>query len=83
MAAATQPQVEAPATRAVASIAEATPPRIRSRSPSARRTHTVRDGDTAWTIAKRYGITVQTLLTKNGLSARSVLRPGMVLSYED
>ncbi|MCW0414809.1 hypothetical protein NB717_000874 [Xanthomonas sacchari] len=43
----------------------------------------MRDGDTAWNIAKRYGITVQALLMKNGLSARSVLRPGMVLSYED
>ncbi|WP_230956571.1 LysM peptidoglycan-binding domain-containing protein, partial [Xanthomonas translucens] len=73
----------APATRAGASLAEATPPRMRQRTPAARRTHTVRDGDTAWTIAKRYGITVQTLLAKNGLSARSVLRPGMVLSYEE
>ncbi|ELQ10061.1 lytic transglycosylase domain-containing protein [Xanthomonas translucens] len=84
MAAAAQPQQpEAPAPRAVASLAEATPPRMRQRPPAARRTHTVRDGDTAWTIAKRYGITVQTLLAKNGLSARSVLRPGMVLSYEE
>ncbi|WP_045726943.1 lytic transglycosylase domain-containing protein [Xanthomonas sp. GPE 39] len=46
-------------------------------------THTVRDGDTAWSIAKRYGITVQALLTQNGLSAGSLLRPGMVLNYAD
>lgn len=83
VAAATPPQADDAPARAVASVAEAIPPRIRSRTPSARRTHTVRDGDTAWNIAKRYGITVQTLLAKNGLSARSVLRPGMVLSYED
>ncbi|PPU92941.1 lytic transglycosylase domain-containing protein [Xanthomonas albilineans] len=48
-----------------------------------RHTHTVRDGDTAWTIAKRYGITVQALLTQNGLSAGSLLHPGMVLNYAD
>ncbi|MBN6149246.1 transglycosylase SLT domain-containing protein [Xanthomonas sp. AmX2] len=66
----------------VATVAEAAPPRKRKRDPSGR-THTVRNGETAWTIAKRYGVNVQALLSKNGLSARSVLRPGMVLTYEE
>ncbi|WP_369939933.1 lytic transglycosylase domain-containing protein [Xanthomonas medicagonis] len=79
--AATQAQAETPAARTVASADAAPAPR--ARAAAARRTHTVRDGDTAWTIARRYGITVQTLLAKNGLSARSVLRPGMVLSYDE
>lgn len=47
------------------------------------RTHTVRDGESAWTIAKRYGITVGALLSNNGLTKRSVLKPGMVLAFED
>jgi membrane-bound lytic murein transglycosylase D len=81
--AATQAQAETPVARTVASTDAAPAPRSRARTATARRTHTVRDGDTAWTIARRYGITVQTLLAKNGLSARSVLRPGMVLSYDE
>ncbi|MEA9845697.1 lytic transglycosylase domain-containing protein [Xanthomonas campestris] len=47
------------------------------------RTHTVRNGESAWAIAKRYGITVTTLLANNGLDKRAVLKPGMVLSFED
>lgn len=43
------------------------------------RTHTVARGESAWTIAHRHGITVAQLLARNGLHARSVLRPGMVL----
>ncbi|MFC6841308.1 lytic transglycosylase domain-containing protein [Xanthomonas theicola] len=82
--AATQPQVETATDRSLARATEPAPPRRRAHTAAEpRRTHTVRNGDTAWNIAKRYGITVQTLLTKNGLSARSVLRPGMVLSYEE
>ncbi|WP_429001765.1 transglycosylase SLT domain-containing protein [Xanthomonas sacchari] len=74
-------------TPVVATVASAddtpAPNRAKRAGARSRHTHTVRDGDTAWNIAKRYGITVQALLMKNGLSARSVLRPGMVLSYED
>lgn len=46
------------------------------------RTHTVRNGESAWSIARRYGVTVQALLSGNGLSQRSVLKPGMVLRFE-
>ncbi|PPT58554.1 lytic transglycosylase domain-containing protein [Xanthomonas arboricola] len=51
--------------------------------PQARTTHTVRNGESAWAIARRYGVTVTTLLTSNGLDKRAVLKPGMVLSFED
>jgi membrane-bound lytic murein transglycosylase D len=48
-----------------------------------RRTHTVRSGESAWSIARRYGITVKSLLSRNGLDRSSVLRPGMVLAFDD
>ncbi|NIK06619.1 membrane-bound lytic murein transglycosylase D [Xanthomonas arboricola] len=51
--------------------------------PQARTTHTVRNGESAWAIARRYGVTVTTLLTSNGLDKRAVLKPGMVLSFDD
>lgn len=42
-------------------------------------THRVQRGDSAWSIAKRYDMALNELLELNGLHARSVLRPGMVL----
>ncbi|AVQ06188.1 TPA: transglycosylase SLT domain-containing protein [Xanthomonas vasicola pv. zeae] len=47
------------------------------------RTHTVRNGESAWAIARRYGVTVTTLLTSNGLDKSAILKPGMVLSFDD
>ncbi|MEN5209510.1 transglycosylase SLT domain-containing protein [Stenotrophomonas terrae] len=47
------------------------------------RRHTVRSGESAWTIARRYGISVKTLLSSNNLDASAVLKPGMVLRYEE
>jgi membrane-bound lytic murein transglycosylase D len=47
------------------------------------RTHTVVRGDSAWAIARRYGIRSTELLARNGLDARSVLHPGMVLRIDD
>lgn len=52
------------------------------REPPPGRSHTVARGDSAWKIAQRYGISAQSLLARNGLDARSVLRPGMVLSID-
>lgn len=49
---------------------------------AAARTHTVARGDSAWKIARRYGISSQALLSRNGLDAKSVLRPGMVLAVD-
>lgn len=41
--------------------------------------YTVKDGDTLSSIAKRYGISVNTLLWANDLTTTSVVRPGMDL----
>ena len=47
------------------------------------RRHTVRDGESAWTIARRYGMPVTALLNLNGLNGKSIIRPGAVLRVED
>jgi membrane-bound lytic murein transglycosylase D len=47
------------------------------------RSHTVRSGESAWTIARRYGLPTKQLLNRNGLSNSSVLRPGMVLHLDE
>ncbi len=46
------------------------------------RVHTVRRGESAWVIARRYGVAVRQLLELNNLNANSVLRPGMQLRVE-
>ncbi|MEO6519335.1 MAG: transglycosylase SLT domain-containing protein [Pseudoxanthomonas sp.] len=50
--------------------------------PNAGATHTVQRGESAWTIARRYGLQSQELLSRNGLSGAAVLRPGMVLKLD-
>jgi peptidoglycan lytic transglycosylase D len=50
-----------------------------ARTANAARRHTVARGDSASKIAARYGIRVADLLQRNGLDARSMLRPGKVL----
>ncbi|MGX5730081.1 transglycosylase SLT domain-containing protein [Pseudoxanthomonas beigongshangi] len=47
------------------------------------RSHTVRSGESAWTIARRYGLKPQQLLSRNGLKPDAVLRPGMVLAVDE
>ena len=47
------------------------------------RVHTVARGESAWSIARRYGVRNEELLARNGLDARSVLRPGMILRIDD
>jgi membrane-bound lytic murein transglycosylase D len=42
-------------------------------------THQVRNGDSLWTIARRYDLTVAQLAAANGLTARSTLRIGQQL----
>lgn len=72
----------APAAPAKASKRPAAPSRaVASVSNGSR--HTVRSGESAWTIARRYGISVKTLLSSNNLDASAVLKPGMVLRYEE
>lgn len=51
-------------------------------TPAAARSHTVSPGESAWSIARRYDIPTSELLARNGLDARSTLRPGVVLSID-
>lgn len=44
--------------------------------------HTVRRGESVWSIAHRYGLPPQQLLARNGLGSSAVLQPGMVLKLE-
>ena len=46
------------------------------------RSHTVSRGESAWKIARRYGVSMAELLARNGLDARGQLRPGMVLQID-
>lgn len=49
---------------------------------AAPRSHTVVRGDSIWRLARRYGLGSHELLERNGLTASSVLRPGMVLKID-
>ncbi|MDR7192687.1 lytic transglycosylase domain-containing protein [Luteimonas terrae] len=69
-------------------MAEAPPevdvvPTASDASAAAPRMHTVTRGESPWSIAKRYGLRTQELLTRNALDARSVLRPGMELLIDE
>ena len=50
-----------------------------TRTGAKRRTYTVRNGDSLWTIARKQGVSVDRLREANGLGARSRLRPGQHL----
>jgi peptidoglycan lytic transglycosylase D len=58
-------------------IASQLPERQRASSSSPRpRVHVVRSGDTLWGVARRYGVTVPSLASTNGLSSNAGLVPG-------
>ncbi|MGY4515591.1 lytic transglycosylase domain-containing protein [Lysobacter sp. HA18] len=46
------------------------------------RKHTVAVGENLWTIARRYGISVADLVSRNGLKTGKLLAPGMVLAVD-
>ncbi|KLJ01326.1 lytic transglycosylase domain-containing protein [Luteimonas sp. FCS-9] len=50
---------------------------------AAQRMHTVANGESIWSIARRYGLSSQELLRRNGLDPRAILRPGMELRIDD
>lgn len=54
------------------------PSPARATSPPARY-HTVRAGESLWSIAQRYGVSVETLCRANGLTLRSAIHPGQRL----
>ncbi len=78
-------QLAAAATESAQPDQAATPERTqtvakgKAKSPHS---HTVRRGESAWTIARRYGLRPQQLLTLNGLASSAILQPGMVLQLE-
>lgn len=80
--------VDEAATPAVA-VASAQPAPAAARSVASaadrprNRRHTVRNGESPWTIARRYGMPVKALLSLNGLTGKAVLKPGAVLRIED
>jgi len=41
--------------------------------------HLVAYGDTLWSIARRYGVTVEALRRANGLTNRNLIKPGQIL----
>ncbi|CAN7396532.1 transglycosylase SLT domain-containing protein [Pseudoxanthomonas sp. LjRoot143] len=73
---------DAAAPAEASAVPPTTEPDARAGTRSAGRTHTVKSGDSAWTIARRHGITTARLLQINGLAADAVLRPGMVLKLD-
>ncbi|MDY0955494.1 transglycosylase SLT domain-containing protein [Stenotrophomonas rhizophila] len=82
--------VESPDRTETAPAAKATAPTVRAARTVAssadrprNRRHTVRDGESPWTIARRYGMPLKALLSLNGLTGSSVLKPGAVLRVED
>ena len=58
------------------------PPRTDDPAKPSERTHTVKTGESAWSIGKRHGIPAARLLRMNGLKPGAVLRPGMVLQLD-
>lgn len=48
---------------------------------AARKSHTVRSGDTLSSIARRYGTSVSSLCRMNGIKQTSVIRPGQRIRY--
>lgn len=87
---ATVAAVDAPEQTGTATAAKASAPTARAARTVAssadrprNRRHTVRDGESPWTIARRYGMPLKALLSLNGLTGSSVLKPGAVLRVED
>ncbi|HSC87666.1 MAG TPA: LysM peptidoglycan-binding domain-containing protein, partial [Polyangiaceae bacterium] len=73
------PEPEVAAVRAEA--APAAGPADAPKKPDAPRvTHKVRTGETPSGIAKKYGVSVSSLLSANGLQPKSVLQPGQTLT---
>ena len=57
-------------------VAEAKRRKKRRRNTRGRLRHKVRSGDSLWSIAKKYSISVAKLRKLNGLSKKSMIRPG-------
>lgn len=69
-------------TRANGPRAAAAVPAQAAPRPVSVNSHTVRRGESAWTIARRHGMQPQQLLSRNGLASTAVLKPGMILKLD-
>lgn len=58
------------------------PTNTQPRPPDVLRRHTVLQGDNVSTIAHRYGVRIAEVLERNGLTRRSILKPGRVLDID-
>ena len=47
------------------------------------RTHTVKRGESLSVIARKYQVDLDALRQRNGLGAKSVIKPGMVLRLDE
>jgi membrane-bound lytic murein transglycosylase D len=63
----------------VDAVAAAEPAAASTTPAAASRKHTVKRGESASTIARRYDVRVADLMQRNGLGARAVLKPGQLL----
>ena len=72
-----------PSAAGIGAAGAPSPSRDTAVASASRRSHTVRAGESAWTIARRYGLKPQQLLSRNGLKSDAILRPGMVLALDE
>jgi len=80
--AALEPATRQQAAETAARIAATTPAGVIA-PPERPRVHTVRRGDTLWSVASRHGVSVAALARANGLSPRSHLELGVALELPD
>ncbi|HWH98672.1 MAG TPA: LysM peptidoglycan-binding domain-containing protein [Pseudolysinimonas sp.] len=78
------PAVPAPAAPKIELVSATTPaPRAAAPAappaPTSTSTYTIKSGDTISSIAARFGVTTQAVLTANGLTASSIIYPGQSL----
>jgi membrane-bound lytic murein transglycosylase D len=81
-AAASEPaaQVSTSRTQTRAVTARTTTTRTATRAAAAGgRVHTVRSGDTMWSLSQQYHVSLADLISVNGLTRRSMIRPGQRL----
>jgi membrane-bound lytic murein transglycosylase D len=70
----------APGERAASAARPSTSPTPSTSRPARAREHTVADGETLWSIARRYETTVDSLRRANDLAEDAQIRPGQKLS---
>lgn len=75
----TEPQPKAPVTNTAQPKQSNKKKELSKTRKPAATTHTIRKGESLWSISKKYGVTVKQLQQANGLTDRSKLQPGRKL----